>query len=473
MKNLLIKTLSLSFISLVNLYSLECNAQHSPVSDPENKDKWILNETLSDEFNGTTLDKSKWWILGENGDYRKKWKGRAPAQFVDHNVAVENGNLILTSQWEPEFEFIKGQKNNGVFYGGTKEKADNSKPITQACIMSESFFKYGYMEIRSKAANAPVTSSFWTTGYHSEIDMTENFGKLSAENPYNKPEQLERKYRTNLISWDPQKAKDHKHYKVEDVLDVRVADDYHVYGFEWDKDYIKIYFDGKLLRISTREELEEKDQWRHQFPQELWINSEVFEWYGLPNKEDLEQPADYLIDYVRIWQKEITPPNFNALGFEGPFYFQGRSMNWWAPNKDHWRMTDDKAASGDLSLCFNYEGDFSDKNYNIFAPYGSLDLPKGSNEVEFKVWIDKDTDIKKIDLILTNPTTNISFDLSNVKKGKWVKVSQKFTRNKDSVQDLKNGDRVQIQLKGNTITSKKALLYIDDIEFKHNKGLAK
>jgi len=425
-----------------------------------------LNESLSDEFNGTELNKNKWWILGENGDYRNKWKGRAPGQFAAHNVRVENGDLILSSKWEPDFSFAN-EKNNGVYYGGTSTSADNSKPITQACVMSESFFRYGYMEIRCKAADAPVTSSFWTTGYHSEIDMTENFGKRPIGNPKNKPEILERKLRTNLISWDPDKSPNHKNWKVEDVLDVRVASDYFVYGFEWDKDYIKTFFNGQLIRYVTRQELEVNDQWRHQYPQELWIDSEVFEWYGLPSQADLAAPAEYKIDYVRIWQKQLAGPSFDALGFEGPFYFQGRSQNWWASVSSYWRMKDEKAAVGDFSLRFKHSGSFSG-NYSVYSPYGSVNLPGGNNEISFKVWIDSNTAVNKVDFILNKPWTKITVDLSNVEKGKWVEVSQSFSRNTASDLNLQDGDRLQITLSANEITGSDALLYIDDISFKNS-----
>lgn len=444
----------------------ELQAQDYPFSDQSNSGGWILNETISDEFNGAALDKTKWWILGENGDYRNKWKGRAPGQFAAHNARVENGNLILSSQWEPDFTFLN-EKNDGTYYGGTTTSADNSKPITQACIMSETFFKYGYMEIRCKAADAPVTSSFWTTGYHSEIDMIENFGKRPIGNPENKPEALESKMRTNMISWDPDKAANHKNWKVEHELDVRVAADYNVYGFEWDKDYVKTYCNGELIRHATREELEANDQWRHQYPQELWIDSEVFSWYGLPFQADLENPAEYKVDYVRIWQKEITAPDFNALGFEGPFYFQNRSLNWWASTASHWRMKSEKAAEGDLSLRFKHTGTFSG-NYSIFSPYGSSNLPAGDNEISFKIWIDPATTVDKLDVTLTNPWKNISFDLTDVKKGEWVAVSKDFSRSAASNLSRTNGDRLQIILRSADIHGAGALVYIDDISFKND-----
>jgi len=440
-------------------------AQSYPMSDPANSGGWILNQNLSDEFSGTQLDKTKWWILGENGDYRSKWKGRAPGQFAAHNVRVENGDLILSSKWEPSFSFAL-EKNNGVYYGGTATSADNSKPITQACVMSEKFFRYGYMEIRCKVADAPVTSSFWTTGYHSEIDMTESFGKLPIGNPENKSLDLEKKYRTNMINWDPDKTAT-SNWKVEDVMNVRLASDYYVYGFEWDKDYIKTYFNGQLVRYATRQQLEANDQWRHQYPQELWLDSEVFDWYGLPSAADLANPAEYKIDYVRIWQKVITEPNFDALGFEGPFYYQGRSTAWWAAASTPWRIKDEKSSTGDFSLRFKTTTAFSGSQ-SIFSPYGSSKLKAGDNEIRFKVWIDPATIVNKMDVVLSNPYVKLTFDLSGVAKGQWVELSQTFTRNAESNMSLTSGDRVQVTIASADVTGSSALLYIDDISFKNS-----
>lgn len=442
------------------------SGQNYPASDVDNTGGWTLNEKVSDEFNGTALDKTKWWILGENGDYRSKWKGRAPGQFVAHNVKVEGGNLVLTSQWEPNFTFLN-ETNEGIYYGGTSESADKSKPITQSCIMSETFFKYGYMEIRCKAADAPVTSGFWTTGYHGEIDMIENFGKLATGNPENKSETLEKLYRTNLINWDPDKAVDHEDWKVEDEMNERVASDFFVYGFEWDPNYIKTFFNGKLIQHATRAELEAKDQWKYQYPHELWLSSEVFYWYGLPSAADLVAPGEFQIDYIRIWQKEITGPEYNALGFEGPFYYQGRSVFWWSAQNAYWRIKDEKVACGSMAARFKHSGSFTG-SYSIFAPYGSLDLPAGDNEINFQIWLDPKTTVSKLDIILQNPWMKFSVDLTNVKKGEWVELTQAFTRSQKSDISLVNGDRLQFSISASDISGSEALLYIDDISFRNS-----
>ncbi|WP_430817558.1 family 16 glycosylhydrolase [Carboxylicivirga sp. RSCT41] len=410
----------------------------------------------------------KCYLLGENGDYRSKWKGRAPGQFAAHNVKLENGELILMSQWEPTYTFAN-EKLDGTYYGGSTSAADNSKPITQACIMSERYFRYGYMEIRCKIADAPVTSAFWTTGYHSEIYMVENYGKRPVGNPENKPEELERKYRTNMISWDPDQAPNHQNWKVEDVMDERLASDYFVYGFEWDKDFIKTYFNGTLVRHATRDQLEANDQWRHQHAMEIWLDSEVFSWYGLPAEADLVSPAEFKIDYVRIWQKEVTSPDFNALGFEGPFFFQGRSVQWWNAGNIPWRIKDEKSASGEFSARFQHSGTFSG-SYPIFSPYGSLGLPAGNNTLYFKIWMDSNTDIDEIDCILEKPWLSMTVDLRDVEKGKWVEVSKTFSRNTESDPSIVNGDRIRMILRADDIKSSEALLYIDDIRFEHDNS---
>ncbi|NLR93411.1 T9SS type A sorting domain-containing protein [Flammeovirga agarivorans] len=453
--------LSLLSISLFRVY-----AQVNPLSDPDNDGGWILNKWASDEFNGTSLNKDKWWVLGENNDYRAKWKGRAPGQFAGHNVRVENGELILTSQWEPGFDYAV-ETNNGCYYGGTTSGPDGSKPITQASVMSETFFRYGYMEIRCKAADGPVTSAFWTTGYHSEIDMTENYGRRPIGNPENQPDELERKFRTNLISWDPDRAEDHANWKVEDDMEVRMAEDYYVFGFEWDKEYMKTYFNGKLVRSVTKEELVKNDQWRYDYPHEIWLSSEVFYWYGLPSEADFAEPVEYKVDYIRVWQKEETQSFFNAKGFEGPFYFKGRSVQWWNSANHPWRIRNEKAAEGEFSLKFEKAGVFSG-NYSIFSPFGSINLPAGDNEVSLKVWLDKDTEVDNLQVTLFNPRITIRLNTKDIAKEEWVTVTQSFSREEASNQSLTDGDRIQLMLRERDIQSEKVLLYVDDIQFKND-----
>jgi len=69
--------------------------------------------------------------------------------------------------------------------------------------------------------------------------------------------------------------------------------DYHVWGLEWTKDYIRFYIDGALFR-------EAKNTHWHQ-PLEININNESNKWFGaLPDDNRLD--GEYHIKYVRVWK---------------------------------------------------------------------------------------------------------------------------------------------------------------------------
>lgn len=92
--------------------TLTSTSKIHPFSDPTNEGNWILNEEISDEFEGTEIDTTKWFVEGQNGDYYI-WKGRAPSQFAPHNVIVEDGVLKLRTQWEPDYPFAKENYADG------------------------------------------------------------------------------------------------------------------------------------------------------------------------------------------------------------------------------------------------------------------------------------------------------------------------------------------------------------------------
>ena len=137
-RNNLILCLALSVISFTGCLN---EKPLSPYSDPDNQGGWVLNEEVSDEFNGTVLDLEKWRVLGYEGKYYGEWKGRAPSQFVSENVTVDDGNLTITTRWDPEYEFFDTTFSNGYKYG-------EPAPITTGGIFSIAKFLYGYLEIR-------------------------------------------------------------------------------------------------------------------------------------------------------------------------------------------------------------------------------------------------------------------------------------------------------------------------------------
>ncbi|MFR9661731.1 MAG: hypothetical protein SNF60_06670 [Rikenellaceae bacterium] len=157
------------------------SANLAPHSDPKNKGEWVLNTDVSDEFNDKVLDEDRWYIVGKMVDgkptyihpdnpKKKVWTGRAPSQFSGNNHRLEDGILKLEARWEPDFPFIK-EIHKPVF--GDPLPYEN---ITAPCIIGRRSFKYGYVEIRSKSADAQITSGFWSMGNGLEVDFFESFG---------------------------------------------------------------------------------------------------------------------------------------------------------------------------------------------------------------------------------------------------------------------------------------------------------
>jgi beta-glucanase (GH16 family) len=240
-----------------------------PLSDQENKGGWVKFEPMSDEFEGKELDQTKWVSHIEG------WKGRKPALFSERNVAVSDGKLQLTMRKEklpPEAEKL------------------GYKDYTSAALHTKARCSYGYYEVKAKPMNSGGSSSFWfhkedMPNWLTEIDVFEIGGKAKG---------FEHKVNITVHVWRTPKEK--KHWSVGGVWVApwRLADDYHVYGFEWGKHELKFYVDGVVVRSV------ENTHW-HQ-PLLLTFDSETMpEWMGMPKDEDL--PSTYSVEYVRAWKK--------------------------------------------------------------------------------------------------------------------------------------------------------------------------
>jgi len=240
-----------------------------PLSDQNNIGNWEQYEPMSDEFDRAELDSNKWYPTNPT------WLGRQPAFFYPGNVSVAGGQLHLAmkKQEVPDMPKDKGYHT-----------------YTSAAVQSKTKVKYGYFEVKAKPMKSHGSSSFWfydsTPELWTEIDVFEVGGGAPG---------FERKYNMNVHVFRTPAEKNHWSVGAEWVAQSNLADDYHVYGLEWDKEKIKWYFDGVIIRWV------ENTHW-HQ-PLTLNLDSETMpEWFGLP--KDSELPSTYSIEYVRAWKKE-------------------------------------------------------------------------------------------------------------------------------------------------------------------------
>jgi beta-glucanase (GH16 family) len=242
-----------------------------PLSDQGNKGHWKKYKLMSDEFDGSELNSGKWFPTNP------RWLGRQPAYFYPGNVKVSNGKLHLTmrKQEVPEMPKDKGYHT-----------------YTSAAVQSKTKVKYGYFEVRCKPMKSHGSSSFWfydsTPKLWTEIDVFEIGGGAPK---------FEKKYNMNVHVFRTPTEKKHWSMHRVWIAPSNLADDYHVYGLEWDKEKVKWYFDGVLVRWV------ENTHW-HQ-PLTLNFDSETMpKWFGLPKDSDL--PSTYSIEYVRAWKKETV-----------------------------------------------------------------------------------------------------------------------------------------------------------------------
>ncbi|OEJ99037.1 glycoside hydrolase [Flavivirga aquatica] len=274
-----------------------------PLSDQENSGNWVLNTEVSDEFEGATLDETKWLIQGRNGEFQSNFVGRAPSQFSTDNVRLEDGKLKLETRWEPNYNFSPKVAKDGTKY----------ENITTAAVITKKEFTYGYMEVKSKAADAEITSSFWATGNNTEFDFFEMFGDHKQTNKLDKDRELW----WSIHDWSSSE-KNNTTYTEHHDLGFRVADDFHVYGYEWSADGVIIYIDGKLFKNVTRAEINAYDDTKEggngakenfviTKAIKIWFDQETFPWHGVPDSMQEvggDGSVDFEIEYLRVWQKK-------------------------------------------------------------------------------------------------------------------------------------------------------------------------
>lgn len=236
-------------------------------SGPPPGKRWKPIPEMTDEFDGDRLDASKW----DNPD--PHWKGRPPGFFAKQNVTVSGGRMHLTARAEdlpglpPEFH-----------------------TFTTAAVKSKARVRYGYFEIKARPMRSLASSSFWfyygDTKAWTEIDVFELF----AATP-----QHERMVYMNAHVFRTPTVKEHLEHSGKWEAPFVLADGFHLYAVDWDKDRIKWFVDGKLVH-----EVPNK-HWH--YPLNMVFDSETFpDWFGLPDKSTL--PATFSIEYVRAWRIE-------------------------------------------------------------------------------------------------------------------------------------------------------------------------
>ncbi|MDF2589384.1 MAG: glycosyl hydrolase family protein [Anaerocolumna sp.] len=230
------------------------------------------NLVWSDEFNGTSLDTSKWAY--EIGTGSGGWGNNELQYYTNRseNIQVTGGNLAITARKEAY---------GGMNYTSARIKTQGLKSFT-----------YGKIEARIKLPTGQgLWPAFWMLGtninsvswpYCGEIDIMERVNANS--------------YVNGTVHWD---ANGYASYgKVSGNLDFS---QYHVYSVEWDSNYIRWFVDGaQYNEFYIGNNTGNTEEFQKSFF--ILLNLAVGgNWPGSPNSST-PFPSQMLVDYVRVYQ---------------------------------------------------------------------------------------------------------------------------------------------------------------------------
>ncbi|MFY0627652.1 MAG: T9SS type A sorting domain-containing protein [Reichenbachiella sp.] len=264
MKTLTLKHFLGSMVLLI-LMQFSLKAQPTPPSGKQ----WQAVSALSDEFNG--FDGNKW----QRG--HPYWAGRSPSQFNNNNVTYGGGTMRITAT-------LKNANRTGDW-------------LWTGCLTSKAkTFKKGmYAEVRMKAADLAIVSSFWMQGSYSEIDVIENWGEVKNSNFY-----LDYTMMSNTHYFADGWANDKitpKHFT--NPGNAKNSEAYHTFGVWWkDAWTINYYRDGSYVGSATPGGAFNEDMY-------MFFDMEAFSWGpGLPSNADLGNwtKSTAFYDYVRTYE---------------------------------------------------------------------------------------------------------------------------------------------------------------------------
>lgn len=256
-------------------------AKAQPIAPPEKQ--WVPVEELSDEFDGSVLDETKWI------NYHPYWSGRAPSVFKKENVSVSDGFLKLKST-VANYE----QQGNWVNASCVSSKTKAMKPGY-------------YSEARIKCPTLSMTGAYWFQGSYSEIDVIENFGAPTA--PAYAGHETHMK--TNLHYYKDGWENDISTPWESDILEPACDKDFFTYGVWWkDAETVIFYLDGKEVHTSKTGGAFNENMY-------MFFDMETFNWgIGLPTIESLDDSTKNVqyVDWVHTYKQEYKPESVPVAG---------------------------------------------------------------------------------------------------------------------------------------------------------------
>ncbi|MEM9411469.1 MAG: family 16 glycosylhydrolase [Planctomycetota bacterium] len=266
----------------------QTSPQFNPGQDPRPKgQRWELVPELSDEFDGKSLDNSKWMNTDPS-----RWIGRPPGIFKQDTVSVTGGLLRITN-----YLLDSPEVQNGNLYTHAGGHLISRTPAQVGY----------YCEARIKANKTFMSSTFWLITYRNEqtgcdvrtteLDIQECVGQVTSSAGWAQDfdESMHSNTHSRNVTCDtPQGSRGN-----DTLTSTKVYDDFHTYAAWWKSPTEILFFlDGQFVYSVTPVA---------DFDIEMYMKlvTETYDWNPVPadngmNGTEEERTTSY--DWVRTWQ---------------------------------------------------------------------------------------------------------------------------------------------------------------------------
>ncbi|MDR3594899.1 carbohydrate binding domain-containing protein [Clostridium sp.] len=273
------------------------------------ENKWNL--VWSDEFNGTSLDPSKWsYQYGNGADYGAvDWGNNEKEYYTDQNTKVEDGNLVIEARKE----------DNPDQFGGKK--------YSSARIRTLGKFSKTYGKIEA-AITMPAGNGLWPA-FWMLPDDDNIYGKWASGGEI---DIMEAKGRLLNNVWGtihfgkewPNNTSSGGHYTFPAGKDITGK---HIYSVEWEPGEIRWYVDGELYYTANNWFSQGNDQpapYAYPAPFDrnfhIILNMAVGGAYdGNIEPDESFKSAQMKVDYVRVYDLNGQyPVHADPATYDGP-----------------------------------------------------------------------------------------------------------------------------------------------------------
>ena len=314
-KNILI-TLLIAFVGL--------SAYADPPEPPVGK-RWILNEKFSDEFNGTSLDLTKWY------DHHPTWNGRVPGIFLPSQVTVGNGYMTIRGE--------KLSADTVITYRNGRKQTFN---IACGAVVSRTLdASFGYYECRFKAARTSMSTTFWLStrkSYDGPEDCDDEYGlELDFQECIGREGDFDGTYfargmHSNSHFWYTDCEGKRHDYRAQQVLfnsDELASDAFNIYGGWWhNESRVSYYYNNGEPKSHDFYSSVKQNPFDQSMGLNLVSETYPFPWISLPDDEELADSSRNICyyDWVRAYilvdvDQAVTPLSSEPVMFEDNVHF--------------------------------------------------------------------------------------------------------------------------------------------------------